>query len=146
LIARCRAAREPIAVLMIDVDHFKGINGEHGHAGGEHVLKEIVNRVTSAVRPSDLVTRMGGDEFVVVMPETGLDAALRIAERLRSRIGGTPIEGATVTIAIGAAVVRPNEEEELDAACRRADAALYASKEAGGNRVIADRGGELPHD
>src|ERR1700730_17248278 len=69
LIARCRAARKPVAVLMIDVDHFKRINDEHGHPAGNHVLKEIVNRATSALRPSDLMARMGGEEFAVVMPE-----------------------------------------------------------------------------
>jgi diguanylate cyclase (GGDEF)-like protein len=90
LIARCRAARKPIAVLMIDVDHFKRINDEHGHAAGDRVLMEIIDRVTSDVRPSDLVARMGGEEFAVVMPETDLDAALRIAERLRSRPGVKP--------------------------------------------------------
>jgi two-component system cell cycle response regulator len=146
LIARCRAACKPVAVLMIDVDYFKQINDEYGHRGGNHVLKEIVNRATSALRPWDLMARMGGDEFAVVMPEADLNAALQIAERLRSRIGDTPVEGATVTVSIGAAVVpQDREEEELDVTLRRADAALYAAKRAGRNRVIADGSREPPH-
>src|SRR5271165_5016318 len=136
LIARCRTAHKPIAVLMIDVDHFKQINDEHGHAAGNQVLKQIVNRITSALRPSDLVARMGGEEFVVVMPETDLDAGHRIAERLRSGIAGTPVEEVAVTVSIGAAVIQPDTgEEELDAALRRADEAPYEAKRAGRNRV-----------
>jgi len=75
------------------------------------------------------------------MPETDLDAALQIAERLRGRIGDTPVEGATVTVSIGVATSRPDEEEELDATLQRADAALYEAKTAGGSRVIANGGG-----
>jgi len=139
LIARCRAAHKPIAVLMIDVDHFKRINDEHGHAAGNHVLKEIVNRITSALRPSDLVARMGGEEFAVVMPETDLGAGHRIAERLCSRIAGTLVADVAITVSIGAAVIQPDtEEEEPDAALRRADAALYEAKRAGRNRAMAD--------
>jgi diguanylate cyclase (GGDEF)-like protein len=128
LAARWHATREPVSVLMIDVDNLKQINDAYGHPAGDRVLKQIVGRATSALRPSDLVVRVGGEEFTVVMLETDLDAALHIAELLRSRIGDTPIEGATVTISIGAAVVRPNEEEELDAAFRLADAVLYEAK------------------
>jgi two-component system cell cycle response regulator len=137
LAARCRAAGNPVGVLMIDVDNLKQINDARGHPAGDRVLKEVVDRVTSALRPSDLVARMGGDEFVVVMPETDQDAALQIAERLRSRIGDTPVEGVAVTVSVGAAASRPDEEEELDATLQRADAALYEAKRAGGNRVIA---------
>jgi len=137
LAARCRAARNPVGVLMIDVDNLKQINDARGHPAGDRVLKEVVDRVTSALGPSDLVARMGGDEFVVVMPETDQDAALQIAERLRSRIGDTPVEGVAVTVSVGAAASRPDEEEELDATLQRADAALYEAKRAGGNRVIA---------
>jgi two-component system cell cycle response regulator len=145
LAARCRAARRPVAVLMIDVDHLKQINEAHGHAGGNHALRGVANRATSALRPSDLVARMGGDEFVVVMPETDLDAAFQIAERLRGRINDAPIQGVAVTVSIGAAASRPDGEEELDATLQRADAALYEAKGGGGNRVIADGGGETPH-
>src|ERR1700736_1091128 len=101
LAARCRAAREPLAVLMIDVDNLKQVNDAHGHPAGDRVLKQVVGRVTSALRPSDLVARMGGDEFVIVMPETGIDAALQVAERVRSRINDTPIEAVVVTVSIG---------------------------------------------
>jgi two-component system, cell cycle response regulator len=139
LIARCRAAHKPIAVLMIDVDHFKRINDEHGHAAGNHVLKEIVNRITSALRPSDLVARMGGEEFAVVMPETNLNEGHRIAGRLCSRIAGTLVADVAITVSIGASVILPDtEEEEPDAALRRADAALYKAKRAGRNRAVAD--------
>ena len=74
LAARCRPARQSLSVLMIDVDNLKQVNDAHGHSAGDRVLKQVVNRVTSALRPSDLVARMGGDEFAVVMPETDLDA------------------------------------------------------------------------
>ncbi len=134
LAARCRAASESLAVLMIDVDNLKQVNDAHGHPAGDRVLKHVVGRVTSALRPSDLVARMGGDEFVVVMPETDLDAALQIAERLRGRIGDTPIQGVAVTVSIGVAASRPDVEEELEATLQRADAALYKAKGAGGNR------------
>src|SRR5712691_5151269 len=107
LAARCRAARKSLTVLMIDVDNLKEINDAHGHAAGDRVLKEIVSRATFALRPSDLVVRRGGDEFVVVMPETDHDAALRIAERLHHRVGDAPIEGVTVTVSIGAAALTP---------------------------------------
>jgi two-component system, cell cycle response regulator len=144
LAARCRMAGQPVAVLMIDVDNLKQINDVHGHMAGDHVLKEVGNRVISALRPSDLVTRMGGDEFVVIMPETDLDAALHVAERLRGRVADAPIESVAVTLSIGAAASRPEAEEELGATLKRADAGLYQVKRAGGNRVSADGGPEPP--
>jgi len=143
LAARCRAARKSLAVLMLDVDNLKQVNDAHGHAVGDRVLKEIVNRVTSALRPSDLVARMGGDEFAVAMPEMGLAAALQIAERLRSRVSEAPIDGVGATVSVGAAVSSSDEEEELEVTLERADTALYLAKGAGGNRVVG-RGGEEP--
>ena len=93
LFARCRSAHKPLAVLTIDIDHLKRINDAHGYAVGDHVLKEIVNRATIALRPLDLVARMSGEEFAVVMPERDLDTALQTAERVRGRIGDTLVEG-----------------------------------------------------
>jgi two-component system cell cycle response regulator len=89
---------------------------------------------------------MGGEEFAVVMPETDLDAGHRIAERLRSRIAGAPVENIAVTVSIGAAMVQLDmEEEELDAALRRADEALYEAKRAGRNCVMAGGNAEPLH-
>jgi diguanylate cyclase (GGDEF)-like protein len=137
LAARCGAARRPIAILMVDLDDLKRINDTHGHAAGDRVLKTVVDRVMSAVRPSDLVARMGGDEFAVVMPETDLGAAIQVGERLCSRVANVPIDGIGVTVSIGAAASKPAEEEEFDAMLQQADAALYKAKRAGGNRVRA---------
>jgi two-component system cell cycle response regulator len=145
LAARCRPARQSLSVLMIDVDNLKQVNDAHGHSAGDRVLKQVVNRVTSALRPSDLVARMGGDEFAVVMPETDLDAALQIAERLRGRIAETPVEGVAVTVSIGVAASRPDVEEEPEVTLQRADAAVYEAKRAGGNRVVAGGSGKPRH-
>jgi two-component system, cell cycle response regulator len=145
LAARCRAARKPVAVLMVDVDDLKRINDTYGHGAGDRVLKAVVGRVTSALRPADLVARMGGDEFAVVTPETDRSAALQVAERLRGRIADTPIEGVAVTVSIGAAASRPDGGEELEVTLEKADAALYAAKRAGGNRVRGGGNGEPPH-
>ena len=142
LALRCRAARKALAILMIDVDNLKQVNDAHGHAAGDHVLKDGVDRVMSALRPSDLVARRGGDEFAVVMPDTTLDAAVQVGERLRGRIADAPIEGIAVTVSVGAAASKPNQAEELDTILQRADAALYKAKRAGGNRVRPDGSGE----
>ena len=138
LAARCGTAGRPIGILMVDVDHLKRINDTYGHAAGDRVLKEVVDRVTSALRPSDLVSRMGGDEFAVVMPDTDLDAAIHVGERLRARIGDAPIAGIAITVSIGGAASRLNLEEDLDTMLQRADVALFQAKSAGGNRVSAE--------
>ena len=140
LAARCHAARRPLAILLVDLDHLKQINDTHGHAAGDNVLKAVVDRLMSAVRPSDFVSRMGGDEFAVVMPDTDLDAALQVGGRLRGRIADPPVEGVVVSVSVGAAASQPNAEEELDTILHRADAALYAAKRANDNRAPADSG------
>ena len=132
---------DPVALLVIDIDHFKKINDGFGHAVGDEVLREFAVRLASNVRAIDLPVRFGGEEFVVVMPETELADAHRIAERIRLHVAGSPFrvmggeELLTVTISIGvAASLADDTPEKL---IKRSDEAMYEAKSAGRNRVIA---------
>jgi diguanylate cyclase (GGDEF)-like protein len=139
-IARARRYRHDISVLMIDIDHFKSVNDNHGHSVGDEVLCAIAKRILAGLRQSDIAGRYGGEEFAIVLPETDLSSAAEIvAERLRDTIAAWPIvtaEGTLhVTISVGVAGVDVDRESLLDA-LSRADAGLYAAKHAGRNRVI----------
>jgi two-component system cell cycle response regulator len=140
LLARCRSIRKPLGVIMIDLDHFKHVNDAHGHAVGDAVLKEAVNRITLSLRPSDLVARLGGEEFAVIMPEADLAAVLSIAERLRRRISDTPVDASgqalPITMSLGATATPPEDTEDWQAIFKRADEALYEAKNSGRNCVI----------
>jgi two-component system cell cycle response regulator len=133
-----------LSVQMVDIDHFKKVNDTYGHASGDIVLREVALRLTNGVRPSDFFVRMGGEEFAVVMQETSLPSAQKIAERLRQSIASTPIplpdhpEGLSVTVSIGISDTRPDVEGEPNKVFERADAALYRAKQNGRNRVEAD--------
>ena len=146
MLGRTNSTTKPLAVLMIDIDHFKKVNDTYGHGSGDIVLKTTVDRISNGVRPSDLVARMGGEEFVVIMPETQLEAAHSIADRLRERIAQTPIplpgfpEPLTITISIGCASIDRDQDSTVEALLGRADAALYKAKGTGRNRVISDVG------
>ncbi|MBO6542498.1 MAG: PleD family two-component system response regulator [Alphaproteobacteria bacterium] len=132
----------PLALMILDIDHFKAVNDTHGHAAGDEVLKEFARRVTNNVRGIDLACRLGGEEFVVVMPDTDAETALTIAERLRNRIAerAFPVDEETrlsVTVSIGlAGAIWPDDTN--DALMERADQALYKAKRDGRNRVIAE--------
>lgn len=134
------ARRAQLSVLILDIDHFKGINDSFGHEAGDEVLRGFAERVRQHTRPIDIVARYGGEEVVVILPEAGLCEAQGIAERIRERVEAVPFSvlGATrtvpVTVSIGVAVRRG---EDLCAAdmLRRADLALYRAKAAGRNRV-----------
>jgi len=143
LLSRCANVKKSLAILMIDIDHFKKVNDLHGHAAGDAVLKETVNRISQSLRPSDLVVRMGGEEFAVILPETNLPLTMAIAERLRLCIQDVPFtihDGIflPVTISLGAASIRPDYEPESNAVFERADAALYQAKKTGRNCVVAE--------
>jgi two-component system, cell cycle response regulator len=131
------------AILLFDIDHFKQVNDIYGHAAGDEVLRELASRAMNSVRSVDLVARLGGEEFVVVMPETDIVIATAVAERLRLAVAREPFIVGTggmkvaVTISIGVATTI-GEGDCREGLLKRADAALYKAKRAGGNCVIAD--------
>jgi two-component system cell cycle response regulator len=135
-------ARE-LSVLMLDVDKFKSVNDTYGHDAGDEVLKEFAARVKDATRIVDVVARMGGEEIVVVLPETGLPAATAVAERIRNAVMGKPfsIYGGTraihVTVSIGVASRRAGDQSPAQMV-KRADEAVYRAKADGRNRVISE--------
>jgi len=137
------APTKPISFLVMDIDHFKTINDTHGHDGGDEVLKEFANRVSANVRGIDLACRYGGEEFVVVMPDTDTNFAMTVAERLRQSVENTPFPlshapaGIRVTVSVGIASSTGNNDAAEDL-LRRADQALYRAKREGRNRVVAE--------
>lgn len=129
-----------LSVLAVDLDHFKSVNDTHGHGAGDQVLKICVDRMNQEVRSGvDVVARYGGEEFIVILPETDLEAARLIAERIRKRIRKQPFmtEAAsiTVTASIGVAAF-PTHGRSSEALLERADAALYLAKRSGRDAVM----------
>jgi diguanylate cyclase (GGDEF)-like protein len=136
-----RRSRAPVSVLMIDIDHFKRINDEHGHEAGDAVLKRLVALLKQRSRTVDLLFRMGGEEFVVLLPATAEAAAVTHAEELRASIAEAPLlEGRPVTVSIGVAELGSNDTTV--SWIKGADDALYAAKNAGRNQVV--RSGTRP--
>ncbi|MDO9053139.1 MAG: GGDEF domain-containing protein [Gallionella sp.] len=131
----------PLALLMIDVDHFKRINDTHGHPVGDEVLRQVVERLLGRLRGCDLLGRYGGEEFCVLAPDTDLNGALNLAESLRESIVFTPFiteKGAIpVSVSIGLAICPLNTRRELKDILIEADSALYTAKQAGRNKVVA---------
>jgi two-component system, cell cycle response regulator len=133
---------KPLSLLILDIDHFKAINDGYGHAAGDEVLREFAHRVRKNLRGIDLPCRIGGEEFVVVMPDTDMSIAAVVAERVRRKIEREPftVQGGErmigVTVSIGAASL--TQAEDLAALLMRADKALYRAKNDGRNRVVAD--------
>jgi two-component system cell cycle response regulator len=131
------------ALMMFDVDHFKAVNDQFGHSAGDEALRQLADRALRGVRSIDLVARLGGEEFVVVMPETNLAAATMVAERLRQSVAAEPFllhasgERRPITISAGVAVAEAGDT--VDTLLQRADDALYAAKDAGRNKVIAQK-------
>ena len=137
---RARRFGHAVAVLMVDVDRFKQVNDVHGHPAGDEVLREIAARCAASIREVDLAGRYGGEEFLLILPETGLAEAKEAAERLRSRISGAPVATqrgkVAVTVSVGAASAE-NGASTLEALLEAADHALYTAKSTGRNRVVA---------
>src|SRR5216684_1468592 len=133
---------KPLALMILDIDYFKSINDNYGHDAGDDVLREFAVRIRKSIRGIDLACRYGGEEFVLVMPETDMAVAAMVAERLRRRIAAEPFaiqQGSRVvpvTISIGIAALRDKDDPVADV-LKRADTALYRAKHDGRNRVVA---------
>jgi two-component system cell cycle response regulator len=132
----------PLSLLLLDIDKFKTVNDSWGHDAGDEVLREFAARVKTCARAIDVIARMGGEEIVVALPDTALEAARAVAERIRAHIESRPFainRGAReipVTVSIGVASRVPADVDPL-ALMKRADEALYVAKQTGRNRVVA---------
>ncbi len=137
---RARRINRPFCAMIFDIDHFKRVNDHYGHKVGDEVLQKLAERCQKTSRTVDLISRYGGEEFVILLPETNLDSARRVAERLRQFIMNEPFptsEGALrITISLG--VSEAKETDTLHTLIERADVALYKAKNAGRNRVMFD--------
>jgi two-component system cell cycle response regulator len=143
LVEKTAGRGKSLSVLILDIDYFKSVNDRFGHDAGDDVLREFADRMRTCVRGIDLACRYGGEEFVVVMPDTDLSVATMVAERIRRKIAGDPFpvqrgeRSIEVTISIGIAG-RISPDEDAMAIFKRADEALYRAKRDGRNRVVAD--------
>lgn len=134
---------EELCLLLLDVDHFKKFNDTYGHDVGDHVLKVVARTIKNDIKGRDICARYGGEEFCIALPETELKNAVKVAEKIRTKLGkkilaakGTGKNYGSVTVSIGISVYRENEPPaEL---FRRADAALYRAKDSGRNRVVTE--------
>lgn len=141
MVGRAGQGGDSVAVLVMDIDHFKAVNDGFGHDAGDEVLREFAVRLATNVRAIDLPCRLGGEEFVVVMPGASLEAAARVADRIRRDIEAQPFpimgggEGLTITVSVGVAASVPGDTPE--GLLKRADEGVYEAKAHGRNQVIA---------
>jgi len=137
---RARRFHRPLCLLMIDADHFKRVNDTHGHEAGDLVLKSLAKSFLATLRETDMVARLGGEEFAVLLPETDLQGAAYAAERLRLRVaqGSVKFRGKAikVTVSIGVTLVK-NEPGGIEEALHAADELMYRAKSIGRNCIIA---------
>ena len=145
-LARAQRYRQPLGALLLDVDHFKAVNDTYGHDSGDRVLRDVADRVKGELRSSDVAVRYGGEEFAVLLPQTGLEDAAHLAERIRRTVAAVPFQGhageeLAVSVSVGVAQLQPQSQgAELQLLgqqlFREADKALYEAKSSGRNRVI----------
>jgi diguanylate cyclase (GGDEF)-like protein len=137
--SRTRRTGFPLALLLVDADHFKQVNDTYGHPGGDRVLIELADRMRATCRRGDILARIGGEEFAVLLPATPAEQALQLAGRIRRRIAEAPFEvdrGASrrMTVSVGVAVL-PDDGRTTADLVRAADEALYVAKRTGRDRV-----------
>jgi two-component system, cell cycle response regulator len=139
---QARARHKPVCLMILDIDHFKQVNDNYGHACGDEVLKGFADRIRRVIRGGDLLCRLGGEEFVIVMPNVALDVAQKVAERTRASIEEAPFvidkTGQSITVTVSIGIAERGRDADAEALYRRADRALYRSKAEGRNRVSAE--------
>ena len=134
-LGRARRKGQALALAHLDLDEFKQINDRYGHGVGDLALQHLVRSLASGMRPGDVLCRFGGEEFVILLPETGLDEAVATLCRHLSDLAAAPVPGTTCTLTFSAGVVCVQPEESVEAALQRADAATYTAKRGGRNRI-----------
>lgn len=132
---RSQRGSGPFAVLMVDVDHFKKFNDTHGHQAGDEVLTRVAGVLKEVTRQVDCAARYGGEEFLVLLPQTAMDGAAEVAERLRTKVRAAAVNGESVTVSVGVAEF-PKNGDSPQAVIAAADAALYRAKADGRDRVV----------
>ncbi len=137
LVSQARRYGQPLSVVLLDLDHFKDINDALGHEVGDRVLVETVDRVQATIRDADLLGRWGGEEFLLLVPNTGHQAACSLAERCRHAIAIAPMHQAGVAVTASFGVVSLRPDDDVRALLRRADLAMYTAKSDGRNRVVS---------
>jgi diguanylate cyclase (GGDEF)-like protein len=137
---RCRRFGQPLALVMVDIDHFKAVNDTHGHQAGDAVLRAIAKTLTGQLRTVDRVARIGGEEFALVLMQTGRSAATEVAQRVVEAVAASPVvieSGASLRLTISAGVaVLPDDVSWLELLIGAADRSLFAAKRGGRNRVM----------
>jgi len=138
-IARSRRDSEPLTVVMVDIDHFKRINDSHGHSAGDAALVHLTRLARALLRGNDAFIRYGGEEFLLVLPETGMQGGLSAGQRLQNVLKRQPLvyEGKTISMTISGGGATLGAEDTDESLIRRADAALYEAKRAGRDRVVS---------
>ena len=142
-VTRAKDAEKPLALLLLDIDHFKRVNDEHGHSVGDEVLMTTAKILQNQVRDGDIVGRVGGEEFAILLPGAPSEVAMAVSERIRNRISSLTPRGEeetplpSITLSIGVALLR--EEDTGKDLYERADQALYAAKNEGRNRVVLEQ-------
>ena len=139
-LARSHRHKQPLTLVMFDIDHFKRINDDIGHLAGDDVLKELCGRVKPRIRREDLVARYGGEEFAAILTVTGLEGGVRFAEQVRRIVGEEPFSfenrAIPVTISLGVSAVLDEPELDVSTLIKRADENLYEAKRRGRNQVV----------
>jgi len=137
-ILRARRYQRPLTAVYFDLDHFKQVNDDHGHDVGDTTLRLVAQSLASQVRQSDHVARLGGEEFVVLLTETRLDAAVMLVERMRQAVASLSIPGLPRPLTVSAGLAEWRPDESAEALLRRADQALYRAKASGRDSAYAD--------